>query len=223
MKTLYESLLDDKQDLMNRYDLGASVPKIIQLLDDPLSAHYHLYSGKNFTTGFETMKDAISHVKREDFLKYKEEHHKNATDIWMEKGQPGWDALWKLADKSLKKAEVNKGDYGEYIKFTRPSQLTGFNKAKVITIDIAIYNKRTVKRNPYLIIRFEIDKTNSSIQLNIWPDNYFNTSFDKWWEQEIYDINSNPTWMGLINEIIEHFDSEIPKSKARHLLKRYKI
>lgn len=222
MKTLYESLLDDEQDLINRYDLGAAIPKVIQLLDDPLSAHYRLYSPNNFSNGFEPSKNEISYIKRKDFLKYKDKHHKTATDIWMEKGQPGWEALWKLADKSLKKAEVKKGDYGEYIKFTKPSKSNEYNTAKVISIDVAICNKRAVKKNPYLIIRFKIDKTNSFVQLDIRQDSYFLTEFGSGWDVEIYDINSNPTWMGLVDEIIKYFDSEMTESEMTTLLKQYR-
>lgn len=208
MKTLYESLLDDEQDLMNRYDLGAAIPKVIQLLDDPLSVHYYLYSPNNFSTGFTVSKNEISYIKRKDFLKYKDKHHKTATDIWAEKGQPGWEALWKLADKSLKKAEVRKGDYGEYIKFSRPSQSNKFHKAKVISINVVIYNKK-VKMFPYLIIKFKMDKTNSFVQLDTMRYNNVDTNSGMMWDVDIYDINSNPTWMGLVDEIIKHFDPQM--------------
>lgn len=224
MKTLKESLLSDINTTLDNFDFGRSVPKIIELLNDPLSAHYSSYSPNEFIDGVKRKDNVCYIVTPENKQKWCGKY-KTPTDLWKDTGQPAWETLYKLAKNNLKSvdykvAKSKDNPLGDFIVFIRPTKTNSFWRAKIL--DIAIFRKNTKinKSYPYLELHFYCDTTLSYVCYN--ADRKPSISIPmNGWNVEIFDINSNPHWFGLIEEVFEKFPSYKYNENTDKLLKCY--
>ena len=148
-------------------------------------------------------------------------------DLYKDKGQPGWEKLYKLAKSNLevvdsKVANDKNNTCGDFIVFTKPSKSNNFHKAKIMKIDIIRKNAEINKSNRYLEISFGCDDTLTYTGYYANQHNRFPTPFSGW-DVEIFDLNSNPHWSGLL---VEEIFKQIPYTgygtiDTNKLLKRY--
>lgn len=223
---LAEGILGDIDTSLNKYDLGRSLPEVIELLKDPLSAHYTHYSPNEFEKGVKRERSTVYIITPENKKKWCG-NYKTPTDLYKDKGQPGWEKLYKLAKSNLKDvdskvANDKNNTCGDFIVFTKPSKSNNFHKAKIMKIDIIRKNAEIHKSNRYLEISFACDDTLTYTGYHTNQHDRFPTPFSGW-DVEIFDLNSNPHWSGLI---VEEIFKQLPyigygTIDTNKLLKRY--
>ena len=203
MKSLKESILSDMEDTLS-IEAGKDLPKVIELLKDPLSAHYHSYSVHELEHGVKHEANTYYIISPETKQKWCGKY-KTPTQLWKDKGQPAWKALNKLAKTNLRKVDpkvVNgkETDYADVIVFTKPSKNNDTWPAKLMNIEIIRKNAKS--RDPYIRVSFHCDTSLSYVGYSSYEDDRFPAK--NWaWDIEIYDLNSNAGWVGLLEEIIK--------------------
>lgn len=203
MKSLKESILNDMEDTLS-IELGKDLPKVIELLKDPLSAHYHSYSINELEYGVKREENTFYFITPETKQKWCGKY-KTPTLLWKDKGQPAWEALHKLAKTNLRKVDpkaVNskETDYADVIIFSKPSKSNDSWPAKLMNIEIIRKNAKL--RNRYISVSFNCDDSLSYVGYTSNINNSFPAK--SWaWDHEIYDLNSNAGWVGLIEEIVK--------------------
>jgi hypothetical protein len=203
MKSLKESILNDMEDTLS-IEPGKDLPKVIELLKDPLSAHYHSYSIHEIEHGVKREANTFYFISPEDKQKWCGKY-KTPTQLWEDKGQPGWEVLHKLAKTNLRKVktkDVNskETDYADVIIFEKPSKNNYTWHAKIM--NIYIFRKNAKLRDRYINLSFPCDDSLSYVGYsskisNSWP------AWSSSWDIEIYDLNSNAGWVGLLEEIVK--------------------
>lgn len=207
MKTLKESILSDMETTLS-VDLGSSIPKILELLNDPISAHYSAYSIDEFKNGFSHDPNEIIlgppiNVYYEKFSA--EFSNGTATDIYNKYGQPGWENFVKLAKKELKEIDLRyisrrNVRYGDFLYIYYPSKQNTEYTVPVLTIEFIRKNIDIPAK--YLIIRIILNK-NNQVSVYYSTDGGFNIEKNPYWKRHMYDIGSNLTWYGVIEALHE--------------------
>lgn len=222
MKSLKESILDDMEDTLS-IELGKDLPKVIELLRDPLSAHYHSYSIHELKYGVKRERGTMYIVTPEAKQKWCG-NYKTPTQLWKDKGQPAWETLHKLAIANLRKVnpkDVNSGntEYADVIVFTKPAKRNDSWPAKILSVNLIRKNNNN-RKNRYIDVGFACDNTLSHVGYTSSVNNRFPTETPSW-ELEIYDLNSNAGWVGLIEEIVKQLPRAWGDTITDKILQKY--
>lgn len=209
MKTLKESILSDMETTLS-VDLGSSIPKILELLNDPISAHYGAYSANNYKNGFEHNKSNVININLGANAYYEkfsaEFSNGTATDIYNKYGQPGWEKFVKLAKKNLKEVDLRyigrrNVRYGDFLYICYPSKQNDSYTVPVLSIEF-IRKNMDIGPSKYLEIQLMLNK-NNQVSVFYHANDNFNTQKNAFWERHLYDISSNLTWYGIIEALHE--------------------
>lgn len=199
-----ESILSNMEDTLS-IEFGKDIPKVIELLKDPLSAHYHSYSIHELEHGVKREDNTFYIVSPESKQKWCGKY-KTPTQLWKNKGQPAWEDLHKLAKANLRRVnpkDVNSGntEYADVIVFTKPSNSNSSWPAKILSVYLIRKNANN-RKNRYISLSFPCDNSLSYVGYTSHINNSF-PAMSSSWEFEVYDLNSNAGWVGLIEEIIK--------------------
>jgi hypothetical protein len=209
MKTLKESLLDDIETTMNDgktiINNYVKLNTVIPLLLDEQSAHFTCYSQSvwyNYENGF---------TKKSFLGKFTKNYESGAEEIKHE-GQPAWEKLFKMAKNELDEISfndmINKNKYksrkyGTFMVFlisTKKNIYKHFSEYIEIKFFEKDYSTGRLKWLQSALYYVNLpNKVNISHSVNNIKDTlgWKNDLYDMY----IFDVDSNPDWSGLMDEL----------------------
>lgn len=209
MKTLKESLLDDIESTMNDgktiINNYVKLNTVIPLLLDEQSAHFTCYSQgvwRDYENGF----------TKKSFLKKFTKDYESGADEIKHEGQPAWEKLFKMAKNELDEISfndmINKNKYksrkyGTFMVFLISTEKNIFKHYSKY-IEIRFFEKDySTGRLKWL--QSAVHYTNLSDKVNI-SQSINNIKDSLGWSNSLYnmhifDVDSNPDWSGLMNEL----------------------
>lgn len=209
MKTLRESLLSD---LDTQFDQGETLVNnhvklntIIPLILDEQSAHFTCYSQgvwRDYENGF----------TKNSFLKKFTKNYDSGADELKHEGQPAWEKLFKMAKTELDEISfndmINKNKYksrkyGTFMVFLISTDKNIY-KHNSNCIEIRFFEKdystgrlkwlQSAIRYTNLPNKVNISQSINNIKDSLgWSNSLYN--------MHIFDVDSNPDWSGLMNEL----------------------
>lgn len=209
MKTLKESLLSD---LDTQFDQGETLVNnhvklntVIPLILDEQSAHFTCYSKDvwyDYDGGF---------IKKSFLKKFTKNYFGGAEEIKHE-GQPAWEKLFKMAKNELDEISLNdminknkykSRKYGTFMVFSISTDKNEY-KHYAKCIEIRFFEKDySTGRLKWL--QSAINYTNLPNKVNI-SQSVNNIKDALWYKDDLYnmhifDVDSNPDWSGLMDEL----------------------
>lgn len=209
MKTLKESLLDDIESTMNDgktiINNYVKLNTVIPLLLDEQSAHFTCYSQ-------DVWRDYENGFTKKSFLKKFTKDYESGADEIKHEGQPAWEKLFKMAKNELDEISfndmINKNKYksrkyGTFMVFLISTEKNIFKHYSKY-IEIRFFEKDySTGRLKWL--QSAVHYTNLSDKVNI-SQSINNIKDSLGWSNSLYnmhifDVDSNPDWSGLMNEL----------------------